>query len=474
MATLTRVREILDKNVGTVAAKLSNQTHLASLRNGMVFTLPFTLLGGVALIIMFPPIPDGIDASNPFIGWLAAWKGWGPTAPIITTVYYLTFGLLAVFTVFGIASELAKIRKLNVGYSAMIAITSFLIVAASPTRTDDGLMLPMTGLDATGMFAGIIVAFLSVELTSVLIKRGAKLKLPDAVPPNIISVFEYAVPLAVNAVAFTAANELVKLATGNTIVTVIQGALTPLLSFTDSLGSIIFLNLLVIGFWFFGIHGAAVVASLIGPIQAANLALNASAVQMNEIPEAILAGSFKSIFATQIMFNAMLLAILILAKSPRLRSISKLSFVPSVFNINEPLIFGLPLVLNPVMIIPAIIATVLNTTVSYIAMSTGFLAKVFVATVPTLPSPINAFLSTLDWKAPIIWFALLAVNILIFVPFVRSYDKAVIIEDAEEIAAADPESTTTESATIEPSPGRAPNDNADDHDRDLDRDRANA
>lgn len=431
---MEKLRDVLDNSVGKVAYTLSNQRHMSALRSGMMFTLPFTLLGGIVMIIMFPPITDSLQPTNPIFEFLIAWKSWGASSAVLKAPYYLTMGILSIYTVFGISYNLSKSHKINQGYASLIALCTFLCIATVPFRGEDKVWsIALTYLDAQGMFLGIIVAMVTVEITAFMIKKGMGIKLPDSVPPNITAVFEYLFPLAVNVILFIGVNELCKAGLGYGLVALVQNLISPLLSFTDSLPSVIIINLFVIGFWFFGIHGAALVASIIGPIQATNLAANAAAMSTGVLPSAVLAGSFKSIFATQIMYNALLFSVLLVAKSPRLKSICKLSLVPNLFNINEPLIFGLPMVMNVILIIPILITTVIDTAVFYLLMTSDFVGRVYIATVATFPAPINAFLSTMDWKAPIVWFLLLIINIVIFIPFVKVFDKQTIEEDEQAL-----------------------------------------
>lgn len=431
---MEKLRDVLDNSVGKVAYTLSNQRHMSALRSGMMFTLPFTLLGGIVMIIMFPPITDSLQPTNPIFEFLIAWKSWGASSAVLKAPYYLTMGILSIYTVFGISYNLSKSHKINQGYASLIALCTFLCIATIPFRGEDKVWsIALTYLDAQGMFLGIIVAMVTVEITAFMIKKGMGIKLPDSVPPNITAVFEYLFPLAVNVILFIGVNELCKAGLGYGLVALVQNLISPLLSFTDSLPSVIIINLFVIGFWFFGIHGAALVASIIGPIQATNLAANAAAMSTGVLPSAVLAGSFKSIFATQIMYNALLFSVLLVAKSPRLKSICKLSLVPNLFNINEPLIFGLPMVMNVILIIPILITTVIDTAVFYLLMTSDFIGRVYIATVATFPAPINAFLSTMDWKAPIVWFLLLIINIVIFIPFVKVFDKQTIEEDEQAL-----------------------------------------
>lgn len=212
---MDNLRDKLENSVGRIANTLSNQRHMAALRSGMVFTLPFTLLGGIVMIMMFPPVTATLEPTNPIFEFLIAWKNWGATTPLLQAPYYLTMGILSVYTVFGISFNLAKSHKINQGYASLIALCTFLCIATTPTRGEDKVWsIALTYLDAQGMFLGIIVAMITVEITAWMIKKKVGIKLPDSVPPNITAVFEYLFPLAVNVILFITLNEFCKAGMG--------------------------------------------------------------------------------------------------------------------------------------------------------------------------------------------------------------------------------------------------------------------
>lgn len=427
-AIMQKFSNLLEGTVGKIAVQLSSQRHISALRDGMLFTLPFTLLGGICMILMFPPIP-----AETGVAFLDTWKAVGPTLPLFTAGYYLTMGILAVYATAGVAYSLAKSYDLHPGYYAFMAMAVFFTVACNDVSTPitEGVRgLALANLDASGMFTGIVVALSCVTVGAFMTKHNIMIRMPDAVPQSVAAVFEILLPFAVNYVLFSGINAGCESVLGYGLSALVVNIIAPVLSVGNSLPSVVLINVLVIGFWFFGIHGAAMMAAIVGTLQSSNLAANAAAIAAGSAPEFILAGSFKSIFATQIMFEAVLIAVLLFCKSDRLRSLAKVSLVPNIFNINEPVIFGLPLVMNVTLMLPTLVCTILNTAVSYLVMSAGLVGKVYIATVATIPSPINAFLSTMDFKAILLWFALFAVNLLIFAPFMKAYDKQVIAEDA--------------------------------------------
>lgn len=430
---LDSLRDFFDRVIGKTAEKCGNQRHLVALRNGMLFTLPFTLLGGIFMILAFPPVPTGLENTNIFYGFLLSWKDWAANTSLLLVPYYLTIGITSIYVVIGVAYNLAKAYNLNAIYTSTMSLFVFLTIAVQPTKGEDGMLMPMKYLDANGMFTAIIIAIFTVEVCRFLLKHNVKIKMPDSVPPMVTSSFEMLIPLAISLISVLALNEICINVIDVGLVGVIQVLIQPILSATDSLPSLLLVNILVMGFWFFGIHGASMLASIVGPIQAMNLVSNATAYSAGETLPYVFAGSFKSIFATVIMYNALLFAVLIFAKSARLKSLSKVALIPNIFNINEPMLFGLPVVMNVTLIIPILVTVILNTSVFYIAMASDFIGKVFISLTPTIPGPINAYLTTMDWKAPVLWIILCVVNIIIFMPFVKKYDEEILLEEANEV-----------------------------------------
>lgn len=410
-----------------IANALNNQKHISALKKGMMVTVPITIIGALFLVLAQPPVdPTTMEGTNIFFSFLLAWSSWATAhAAVLLMPYYLTIGALSIYTVFSISYFLAEEYKLHPLNSGVQGLLIFLTVAIIPTTVDGTLMFPSTYLDAKGMFTAIIVGLLTVEITRLLEKYNIKIKMPESVPPMVSAPFEIMIPIGVNVLLFLLINQGLIALTGSGLVLIVQTLLDPFLSASGSLGSIMFINFLVTTFWFLGIHGGSVVGAIVTPITTANFAANASAYQAGtEIPH-IFAGSYNAFYGGWITYPALLFCFLFLAKSAQLKSLSRAALVPTFFNINEPLIFGLPIVMNVIVIIPTYICTALNIAVSYILMDSGIIGKIVVNIPWTTPGTIAVFLSTLDWKATVLWFALFVVDFLICIPFVKSYDKQV-------------------------------------------------
>ena len=168
---------------------------------------------------------------------------------------------------------------------------------------------------------------------------------------------------------------------------------------------------------------------IVTPIITANIALNMEAYNSGAEMTHIFAGQFHVYWSGWVTGWAILIAMFIVAKSEQLRTICKLAPLSTLFNINEPLVFGIPTVLNIFMLIPMLICIFLNISVAYFLTYIGFLGKPYILLPGTTPAPLAAFLSTMDWKAPIVWFILCAINVIILIPFIKKHDQQLLKQE---------------------------------------------
>lgn len=418
-----------------VATLLNKQKHIAALRMGMMITLPLTIVGAIFLVLAQPPVNETmIEGTNFFVDFLLIWKGWALSYQTVLLIpYQLTIGILSIYTVFAIAYFLAQSYKLNPINNGFQGLLIFLIIAVVPANIKGTAMLPTTFLDAKGMFTAVFIGLLTVEITHFLDQRGLKIKMPESVPPMVAAPFEIMIPLFTNIVLFSGINQVVIGLTGSGLVSLVQTLLRPLLSVSGTLSSILLINVLATTFWFFGIHGTSILNTVVIPIATLNFTENAAAYQTGETIPNVFAGFYNNFYGSWITYPALLCCFLLFVKSTQLKSLARTALIPHLFNINEPLIFGLPIVMNVILIIPIYLSNTVNIAVSYWLMNSGIVGK-FIVNVPwTTPGPVAVFLSTLDWKATILWFALFGVDVLICLPFVKSYDQQVRLQNAEVV-----------------------------------------
>lgn len=279
------------------------------------------------------------------------------------------------------------------------------------------------------MFTAIVVSLLVIEINHLFISKKWVIRLPDSVPPNVAAPFNILIPGVVNVVLFMALDILSTSLTGTGISGLVYAVFQPLLSATGSLPSIILINILMTTFWFFGVHGGNMLGVVVTPVTTAALALNAEAyVAGKELP-CIFAGAFNTVYGGYISYMAVVLCVLLFAKASQSKSVAKIAVVSTAFNINEPVIFGLPTVLNPFTFIVFIICNNLNVSIAYALMSMGFLGNFYITLPFTVPGPIYAWLASMDFKAIFVWLALLALDVVIAAPFVKAYDKTLIEEN---------------------------------------------
>lgn len=430
-------QEKLNNFLGKIAAFFNTQPHISAIKDGIVTVTPFTIIGGIALVIANPPIPENMDMTS-VLGKLLG--GWQKIADVLsgytTLANNLTLGILSVYLTIAIAYLLAGKRKLNQLTTSIGALMVFFTVAAPVTGFDGTNAIPVSYLDAKGMFTAILVACVTVEITNFLMKKNIHIKLPESVPPMVAAPFEALIPFVANLVLFMGVDAVCQGVFKMQIPELIMQIFSPLVATSDTLWAAILYAFLINAFWFLGLHGSNIVGAIINPFLLINLTANAEAMSAGkELPHVlvqnwnILAVNFGGCGAAL----AIVIACLIVAKSKYIRSITKIGGFPTIFNIGEPVTFGMPLMLNSYLMLPILLVPTLNSAVTYLCMSWDVIGRAFVPVPWTLPGPIAAFLATLDWKAAVLWVILVVVDVLIYMPFIKMYDRTKLKEEKGEV-----------------------------------------
>ncbi|EMT39486.1 PTS system, lactose/cellobiose family IIC component [Thermoanaerobacter thermohydrosulfuricus WC1] len=431
MAFFERLNSTLEKYLMPIADVLANQRHVKAMRDGIVYSIPLTIVGGLTLIVANPPVSKDVVATNIFLKFMVAWRDWASAnADAIRLPYNMTMGLLALFVAIGVAYHLARSYKMEPLSSSIISGATFLIISA-PLKEGS---LPVTYLDAKGLFTAIIVGLLSVEITRFLKSKGVTIKMPEGVPPAVSSSFDALIPLIINVLLFHFINLIILSISKMIIPQAILASLAPALNTLDSPLLIVVLALVAQLLWFVGIHGAAVVKTIRDPIALTYLAANAEAYLAGQPLPHIFTDTFWAYYMVLGGSGATLgLTLLYLkSKSKQLNAVGKVALLPALFNINEPVIFGTPMVLNPIMFIPFVFVEAINGVIAYYIIKWGLVRAAF-ATVPwTTPAPIGAFLATLDWRAVVLVLALLVLDAMLYYPFFKAYEKQLIKEESEK------------------------------------------
>lgn len=419
---MDKFTNFLEEKLAGPMAVLSRQRHLVAVRDGIIATLPLIIVGSFFLIIAFPPLPES----------------WGITqtlkanAGTILLPYRMTMFIMTMYATWGIGYSLAKSYKLDGVSGGILSAVAFMLTIVPQVVEELGWAMPMANLGGAGMFVGIITSFIAVEVLRLTTKYKLTIKMPDQVPPSVARSFEALVPTAVVILAIGSITYFLKFDWHGFIGKIVA----PLVSATDTLPSVLILIFLITLFWSFGIHGVSIIGSLARPVWLQLIDMNTAASAAGQEIPAIAAEPFYQWFVWIGGSGATIGLVVCMAffcKSVYGKQMGRAALVPGIFNINEPAIFGAPIVLNPVLIIPFVVTPMVLATITWFAMSMGMVGKVVLTAPWTLPGPIGAFLATGgDWRASVLNVVCIIISIVIYYPFVKMYDKKLLVEESGE------------------------------------------
>ena len=404
-----------------LAEKIGKNKYLISIRDGFLLTTPLLIIGSFFLLIANFPINNWTEFWARFFG-----ENWTAYMAKPTSA---TFDIMAILAVVGIAYSFS--RELNVDKlsGAAVAVVSWFILM--PYKVTDGSVtlngIPLDWVGSKGIFIGIITAFVSVHIYAWVIKKGWIIKMPKGVPPAVTQSFAALVPSAVVLGVFFLVNSLLALTPyDNAFNFIFKFLQQPLLVLGNTLGAVLVAMGFQHFFWFFGINGGSIVGSIMQPILTPLSMENLSAFQAGTALPNVINQQFYDLFTT---FGgagstlSMLIAMIIVCRSQRIKNLSKISIVPALFGINEPVIFGLPVVLNPTILIPFLLTPLINILISYFSMVSGLVPFTSGVSMPwTTPVIISGFLTT-GWRGALLQLILVILGVFIYMPFVKMMDK---------------------------------------------------
>lgn len=402
-----------------IADKLNNNRYLTALRDGFMVALPLIIFGSIFVVIANFPFLDKMIGEEAFTAYQNAL---GPASAA-------TLSIMGTFVIIGIGYKLTERYGGEAIYGGVVAFAAFLILTPQVLEGVDGV-IPTSSLGAEGMFLGIFTAFISAELYRFFVDKEWTIKMPAGVPGAVSKSFSALIPVTLTLSVFLIIRIIFSYTPFDTIqnfiYTIIQEPLTVLGS---GLPATIVAVLLIQVFWFFGLHGQIIVNSVFDPIWYALNDQNLSAFQAGtELPN-IVTKQFIDSFLVGMGGSGMTLAVIILifvvGRSRQLKELGKLGAPAGLFNVNEPIIFGLPIIMNPLVVIPWLVAPVVVTFITYFAMSTGLVPPPAGIIVPwTTPPILNGFLATGNaWQGGLLQAFNLMVVIVIWWPFLKILDK---------------------------------------------------
>ncbi|WP_311480223.1 PTS sugar transporter subunit IIC [uncultured Anaerococcus sp.] len=428
----------LEEKLMPMAAKISGNAHLQSIRDGFALAMPLLIIGSMFMLISNFPIQSWMDL-------LRNTEVNGNTiASYFSAATNATFTIMSIFVVIGIGYAYGGKLKVNQIFSGIVSLVAWFILMPfsfefTPEGSEEALTvngLSFDWLGSKGVFIGIISAFLAVRIYKIIIDKGLVIKMPAGVPPTVGQSFAALLPAAFVMTAFVLIRFIFSLTPWDNAFNFVYSVLQlPLQHIGGTLTAMILVYLFAHILWFLGIHGTNITDSMFMPILYALSAENLAKVNAGQLPENIINVQFQNLFATYggagSTLSLLIVAVLI-AKSKRLKQLSKLSILPAIFGINEPVIYGLPIVLNPLLMVPFILVPTINIIISYVTMNIGLVPIPNGVIMPwTTPPIVSGFLSS-NWQGAVLQLFLIVLGCLIYYPFVVAIDKNNLIQEAEQ------------------------------------------
>lgn len=407
------------ESIMNFASKVQTNKYLMAISNGLMGTLPVMMIGSFALLIAVLPV-DFIKDAIAAIG----------LTPYLFTAYTITVGIISIYASFLIGNQLSK----NFGHAdgvmaGMVSLMSFFILTPM-LATDTGTTFNMGMLGAKGLFTAMLCGLIFSRLYILFVDKKITIKMPESVPPVVSNTFAGLLPAIFTAIIAIVVALLFGLTSYGSFADFVYSIIAaPLGHLSGSVWSLVFIVLMQMVFWFFGLHGSLVVGGFIAalylPMDVANMDAVAAGVANADLPN-IMGQSFYNLFAGIGGAGgtlSLLIVMLIMAKSKKHKTLSRLAIVPGCFTINEPIVFGLPMILNPIMAIPFILVPIIQVLIAYFGIASGIFPHLTGVQVPFgVPIFINGFIAG-GIMISLLQLICIAVGVALYLPFFKALDK---------------------------------------------------
>lgn len=434
---MEKIEGFLNKRLLPLATWVAQNKYIQTIAETFMSLVPVIMVGAFAFILSKSPVSyTGFEEGTYWYGFFKAWDEWA-TANLVALKFITstTLGSLSLWVTVGIGYRWAKRFDLDIMQTVIVVVVNFLLI--NSMAIEGGWSTSYFG--GEGLFSAIISAFLIAQLYRTMVSRGiGYIKLPPTVPPVLQASLGSLLPLVacfgVGAIVTTIFNVIV----GISIPELVMSIGKPLNMAIDNPLSAGFIYALSdLGYWF-GIHTSAIEA-VFQPVLYANLAANTHAfeagVPPTELPyivNYIFRYSFAGIGGSGATFGLVLL--LLRSRSDTCRTVGKVSIVPALFGVNEPVVFGLPIMLNVTLLIPFLFIEAINGAIAYFLMAGGLLNRAFLFAGSTGPEILRAVLCNMDLRTVVYWFAIVAFDTLLWYPFFKTYEKQLVEQEREQVA----------------------------------------
>lgn len=398
----------LQKIFMPIANKIEQQKHLQAIKDGMIAIIPIIVIGS---FFQIPIALNNLISSGPIHDFL--------TNHLTALTYgsQFTSGVISIFAAFFIGHNLAKRYNMNAYMIAINAVVTHLILSVEIIKGGLGTAY----LGSEGLFTSIVSAILTVEITRFMINKKLVIKLPDSVPDMVSESFSVLIPLAVTSVVASIISMGVQAMTGKIFPAWLMTILAPAVKSMDTLPAMLIIIFLTQPLWFFGLHGPGITSAVWVPFAVTYGAANVAAYAAGQpVTHFFTFGFYYALL--QVTGSGLTLGLVLLmmrSKAKSYSSVGKVAIIPSIFGINEPVIFGIPIILNPYMFVPFVFGPLIITVICYLSMATGLVGMPIAQPPGFLPPGVGAFLMTMDWKSIVLVFVCLALMALFYLPFFK-------------------------------------------------------
>lgn len=396
----------MEKHFIPKAAKIGAQRHLVAIRDSFIVTMPLMILGSLVILVNNLPIPVYQNFMNSVFGE-EVWKSFGGN------VWEGTFGILSVLIAFLVAYNLTKEYGKDGISAVIVSIASFIALGGA------------SGMSSNGLFIALIVGLLTAEIFSRLVGNEKLIvTMPEGVPPAVAKSFAALFPAMITVSIFGLIRTIFFAFGVTDIITSFYNLVQqPFMGLANTLPSAILLAFIAPFLWFFGLHGANMIEPLMQSINAPAIEANIEAINNGLAAPYIVNkpffDSFVNLGGTGATLGLIIAIFIFGRRNKAYKMVTSLSTAPGIFNINEPMMFGLPIVLNPIMFIPFILTPIVLVTVAYIATNIG-LVPVATAMPPWVTPPIiGGFLATQSIAGGVLAAVNLVISVIIYAPFVK-------------------------------------------------------
>ncbi len=424
---MSSFQENLNEKIIPIVMKFVNLKGVTALKDGVLYSLPLTLVGSIFLLLAQLPY-------QPLNDWLSLTLGAGWTDPL-WKAYGATFNVIALIGTIGIAYTYVKNEGHEPLSAGVISFVVFVLTTDSSVTTKAGEkvgdVIPLAWAGGKGMVTAIIIGLIVGAVYSWFMEKKITIKMPAGVPQGVANSFAALIPAAVIILGATILYAALNWGLHTTLIELIYKAIqTPLQGMTDSLGGVLFMGFIIPFLWWFGVHGATIVGGIMGSVLTSNTLDNAAIVTSGkELTIANGAHIVTQQFLDQFMTVTgsgitlgLVVAMVVFSKSAQSKQLGRLALVPAVFNINEPITFGTPIVMNPFMAIPFMITPMLSGLILYFAIATGLVPPFGGVMVPwTTPAPISGLLVG-GVRTAILQLLVLVMSFFIYLPFFKKLD----------------------------------------------------